>query len=34
MAGYSIGAGLSGAEVTSYYNALNTFQTALGRAQA
>ncbi len=33
MAGYSIGAGLSGAEVTSYYNALNTFQTALGRAQ-
>jgi len=34
MAGYSIGAGLSGAEVTSYYNALNTFQTALGRAQS
>ena len=34
MAGYSIGAGLTGAEVTSYYNALNTFQTALGRAQA
>lgn len=33
MAGYSIGAGLSGAEVTSYYNALNTFQAALGRAQ-
>jgi hypothetical protein len=34
MAGYSIGAGLSGAEVTSYYNALNTFQTALSRNQA
>jgi hypothetical protein len=34
MAGYSIGAGLTGAEVTSYYNALNTFQTTLGRAQA
>jgi hypothetical protein len=34
IAGYSIGAGLSGAEVTSYYNALNTFQTALGRAQS
>jgi len=33
MAGYSIGAGMSGAEVTSYYNALNAFQTALGRAQ-
>ena len=34
MAGYSIGAGLSGAEVTSYYDAMNTFQTALGRAQS
>jgi hypothetical protein len=34
MAGYSIGAGLSGAEVTSYYNAMNTFQTALSRNQA
>ena len=34
MAGYSIGAGLSGAEATSYYNAMNTFQTALSRNQA
>lgn len=34
MAGYSIGAGLTGAQVTSYYNALNTFQTAIGRAQS
>jgi hypothetical protein len=34
MAGYSIGAGLSGAEVTSYYNAMNAFQTALSRNQA
>jgi hypothetical protein len=34
MAGYSIGAGLSGAEATSYYNALNTFQTVLSRNQA
>ena len=34
MAGYSIGAGLSNAEATSYYNAMNTFQTALSRNQA
>lgn len=34
MAAYSIGAGLSEAEATSYYDAMNTFQTALGRAQA
>ena len=34
MAGYSIGAGMSLQDVTSYYNALNTFQTALGRAQS
>lgn len=34
MAGYSIGAGMSGAEATSYYNAMNTFQTALSRNQA
>lgn len=34
MAAYSIGAGLSGAEATSYYNAMNTFQTALSRNQA
>jgi len=34
MAAYSIGAGLSGAQATSYYTAMNTFQTALGRAQA
>ena len=34
MAGYSIGAGMTGAQVTSYYNALNTFQTALGRNQS
>lgn len=34
MAGYSIGAGLSDAEVTSYYNAMNKFQTALSRNQA
>ena len=34
MAGYSIGAGLSGPEATSYYNAMNTFQTALSRNQA
>ena len=34
MAGYSIGAGLSDAEATSYYNAMNTFQTALSRNQA
>ena len=34
MAGYSIGAGMSQSQVTSYYNAMNAFQTALGRAQA
>jgi len=34
MAGYSIGAGMSGADVTSYYNAMNKFQTALSRNQA
>ena len=34
MAAYSIGAGLSGAEATSYYSAMNTFQTALSRNQA
>jgi hypothetical protein len=34
MAAYSIGAGLSDAEATSYYTALNTFQTALSRNQA
>ena len=34
MAGYSIGGGMSNAEVTSFYNVMNTFQTALGRAQA
>jgi len=34
MAAYSIGAGLSGAEATSYYNAINAFQTALSRNQA
>jgi len=34
MAGYSIGAGMSLQDVTKYYNALNTFQTALGRAQS
>ena len=34
MAGYSIGAGMSGAEVTSYYNAMDAFQTALSRNQA
>jgi hypothetical protein len=31
MAAYSIGAGMSGAEVTSYYTALQAFQTALSR---
>lgn len=31
MAAYSIGAGLSGAEATSYYTALQAFQTALSR---
>lgn len=34
MAGYSIGAGMSQSQVTSYYNAMNAFQAALGRAQA
>ena len=34
MAAYSIGAGLSDAEATSYYSAMNTFQTALSRNQA
>ena len=34
MAGYSTGAGLSDAEATSYYSAMNTFQTALSRNQA
>lgn len=34
MAGYSIGAGMSQSQVTSYYNAMNAFQTELGRAQA
>jgi hypothetical protein len=34
MACYSIGAGMSGAQVASYYTAMNAFQTALGRAQA
>jgi hypothetical protein len=34
MAGYSIGAGMSQSQVTSYYNAMNAFQTAIGRAQA
>lgn len=34
MAGYSIGAGLSGSEATSYYTAMNKFQAALSRNQA
>lgn len=34
MAGYSIGAGMTDAQVTSFYNAMNTFQTALSRNQA
>jgi hypothetical protein len=34
MAGYSIGAGMGQSQVTSYYNAMNAFQTELGRAQA
>jgi hypothetical protein len=34
MAGYSIGGGMTGAQVTSYYNAMNAFQSALNRAQA
>jgi len=31
VAGYSLGLGLSSSELTSYYSALNSFQTALGR---
>lgn len=31
MAGYSIGAGLTGSGVTAFYNAMQAFQTALGR---
>ena len=34
MAGYSIGAGMSSDDVTAYYTAMNTFQTALSREQA
>lgn len=34
MAGYSFGSGMTGAQATSYYNAMNTFQTALSRNQA
>lgn len=31
VAGYSLGLGFSSSELTSYYSALNSFQTALGR---